>query len=382
VEQVGIEAYRDATKRRNLLNQNDLVWTVSTGPIRHTFLAGLEWGRQWTRAVHLIGFFDSGVPTANGGRRAFVPLDDPSPIPPITFRLGAGNRSVHGDADFLGLYVQDQIAIGDHVDIIAGLRRDHFRLKLDDFIAGTGFARADTLWSPRLGLVLKPVSALSLYASYSRSFLPQSGDQFASLDPNLQALAPERFENLEAGAKWDLQPSLTLTLAAYRLDRTNTRAPDPNDPTRTVLTGAQRSRGIELGLERSVTSKWLVSAGYALQKAEITSTTTAAPAGHEVPLVPRHSFSLWNRYDLTKRIGVGLGVIARSKSYATISNAVTLPGYTRVDGAMFYKLPRGIEAQVNLENILGVHYFPTANADNNIAPGAPRTIKATVGFSF
>src|SRR5262249_50325971 len=154
------------------------------------------------------------------------------------------------------------------------------------------------------------------------------------------------------------------------------------DPTHTVLTGAQRSRGIELGLERSITSRWLVSAGYTLQKAEITETTAAAPAGREVPLVPRHSFSLWNRYELTKQFGVGVGVIARSKSYATISNAVKLPGYVRVDGAAYYKLPHGLEGQINLENILGAHYFPTANADNNISPGAPRTIRATVGYSF
>ena len=72
-----------------------------------------------------------------------------------------------------------------------------------------------------------------------------------------------------------------------------------------MLTGAQRSRGLELGLERSVTSRWLISAGYTLQKAEITETTSAAPKGREVPLVPRHSFSLWNRYDLTRASASG-----------------------------------------------------------------------------
>ena len=98
--------------------------------------------------------------------------------------------------------------------------------------------------------------------------------------------------------------------------------------------------------------------------------------------MPRHSFSLWNRYDFTDRIGAGLGIIARSKSYASISNAVKLPAYARVDGALYYSLPNGIEAQVNVENILGAHYFPSASNDNNIAPGAPRTFKATVGYRF
>ena len=101
-----------------------------------------------------------------------------------------------------------------------------------------------------------------------------------------------------------------------------------------------------------------------------------------MPLVPRHSFSLWNRYDFNKTIGAGLGVIARSKSYTSISNAVKLPGYARVDAALYYRLPFGVEAQVNVENLLGAHYFPTANSDNNISPGAPRTVKATVGYRF
>jgi len=99
-------------------------------------------------------------------------------------------------------------------------------------------------------------------------------------------------------------------------------------------------------------------------------------------LVPRHSFSLWNRYDFAHGVGVGLGVIARTKSYASISNAVKLPGYARVDAALFYTLPRGIETQVNIENLFGAHYSPSSNGDNNIAPGAPRSIKATVGYRF
>ena len=55
-----------------------------------------------------------------------------------------------------------------------------------------------------------------------------------------------------------------------------------------------------------------------------------------------------------------------------------LPGYTRVDGAAFYKITKEIEAQLNVENIFGADYFPTANADNNIAPGAPRTVRGTI----
>ena len=155
--------------------------------------------------------------------------------------------------------------------MVAGLRFDSFRLDVDDLrpTGGGRFTRRDNLWSPRLGLILKPRDNLSIYTSYSRSYLPQSGDQFSGLTDITEGLKPERFDNYEAGAKWEIFDGLLATAAVYRLDRTNTRATDPLDQTRTVLTGAQRSRGIELGLERSVTSRWLISAGYTLQKAEI-----------------------------------------------------------------------------------------------------------------
>ena len=153
-------------------------------------------------------------------------------------------------------------------------------------VGGGLFGRTDHLWSPRLAIMLKPSHRLSVYASYTRSYLPQSGDQFSGLTSVTEGLKPERFDNDELGAKLQLPGGLLATFALYRLDRTNTRAADPANPALTVLTGAQRSRGIELGLERHVASAWLISGGYALQNAIITSTTTSATAGREVPLIP------------------------------------------------------------------------------------------------
>jgi catecholate siderophore receptor len=267
------------------------------------------------------------------------------------------------------------------LEIVAGLRFDRFAIEIDNLNNGLSFDRTDELISPRLGLVVKPTDSLSFYGGYSRSYLPSSGDQFNSLDVTSEALKPERFDNYEVGAKWELLEGLLATAAVYKLDRTNTRAPGAT-PGSVVLTGAQRSKGVELGLERSVSARWQISAGYALQKAEITETTAAAPAGRKVPLVPRHQFSLWNRYDVTNSVGVGLGLVARSRAYASITNQVRLPGYTRVDAAAYYRIAPGVQGQINVENLIGTDYFSTAHNDNNIAPGAPRTIKGTLRFGL
>jgi catecholate siderophore receptor len=383
---VALSAYNDTTKRRNLFSQTDLVLEGDLGGLSHTLLLGFELGRQDNVSRRRNGFFVSAANPAGIGSIT-VPLASPTITSDIVFlpvNNNAGRTPANfnaGDASILAVYGQEQLRLSDRVEIVAGLRFDRFELDVLNRNTGQSFGRVDTLLSPRLGLIAKPVPELSIYASYGRSYLPSSGDQFSSLDVTTQALRPERFDNYEIGAKWEPIPGLLATVALYRLDRTNTRALDPATNL-TVLTGAQRSKGLEIGLERNITDKWQISAGYALQEAEITRTTAAAPKGREVPLVPRHQFSVWNRYNVGEALGFGLGVVAATRSYASIGNAVALPGYARVDAAIFYALSDGIEAQVNVENLLGADYFPTGHSDNNIAPGAPTTARATLRFRF
>jgi catecholate siderophore receptor len=313
-----------------------------------------------------------------------VPVADPLVVPTVEFRAGptgAGNRAVQTDADVLAFYLQDQVSIGPMFDLIAGIRYDRFELDVTNLFNNQSFRRTDDLWSPRLGLVFKPVEPVSVYASYSRSYLPQSGDQFLSLDLTSAALEPEKFDNFELGLKWAIRPALLFTAALYQLDRTNTRAPLTGGVV--VLTGEQRSRGIELQLAGEISRKWHFNAGYALQDAEIRSATTACVSGGcDVAQVPKHQASLWTRYDVSKRLGLGLGAYHQSRSFASITNSVVLPSYTRLDAALFFRITPQVQAQLNVENLLGERYFPTAHNDNNITPGAPTTVRGTLRFSF
>ena len=379
--QLGVEAYRDPTSRQNFLSQNDLVWTVTTGPLRHVLLGGIEYADQSTRNARINGTFPPLVAGGAPRLRATVPLADPLVVPPVTF--GAPVRAVRSEAEVLAFYAQDQLSIGANVDLVLGIRHDRFDLSVDDSVdALPAFRRTDNLWSPRAGVVLKPTAAMSIYASYSRSYLPQSGDQFLSLDATAETLEPEKFENLELGFKWDILPAFSLNAALYRLDRTNSRAPDPTNPARVLQTGEQRSEGFEIGVAGEITARWHLTAGYALQDAKIRRTTAAAPAGREVALVPEHQASLWTRYDFSPRIGGGLGVYHQSRSFTSISNAVVLPAFTRIDAAAFVKLTEEVQLQLNVENLLGEDYFSTAHNDNNIMPGAPTTARATVRLNF
>jgi len=190
-----------------------------------------------------------------------------------------------------------------------------------------------------------------------------------------QQVKPEKFTNYEAGVKWDISRSLALTTAVYRLDRTNTRSTDPNDPTRIVQTGSQRTNGVEFGANGNVTRKWQIAGGYAYQDSFVTSATTAARAGAQVGQVPHHVFSIWNNYQILPRLGGGLGILNRSNMFAAIDNSVVLPSYTRADAAVFYSLTERIRVQANIENLLDRRYYTNADSNTNISAGSPRVVR-------
>jgi catecholate siderophore receptor len=370
---VQLRGYNHATSRDNLFNQADLTGTLVTGPLSHTLLVGAELSRQSTDDFRETGYFGDGDATS-----LTVPLGAPAAATGVTFRQSATDADNHTRLDIGAGYVQDQIAIGDYWQAIGGIRVDRFDLRFHDNREGTDLARVDQLVSPRGGLVFKPIEQASLYASYSISHLPGSGDQFASLTPTTETLEPERFVNRELGAKWDVATALSLTAALYRLDRSNSQTTDPNDPSRVVQTGAQRTTGWELGASGDVTDRWQVAGGWASQRARIVSATRTGALGATVPLVPQNTLSLWNKVQLSALVGVGVGAVHQSRMYAALDNTVMLPAFTRYDAGLYIALPAHSRLQVNMENVLGASYFATAHGNNNIMPGGPRTLRVSV----
>jgi catecholate siderophore receptor len=365
---VALSSYIDPTKRQNFIAQTNLVWDFNLGQVGNKVLFGLEYGKQDSTNQRRNGILTSD--TLNLASVVY---------PAVT--LGALARNTVSDVRFFSAYAQDQISFGDHVDLVVGLRYDRFAIKGTDLI-GTprAFARTDEKVSPRVGLILKPQENISIYGSYSQSFLPRSGDQFLTLTASQQNLAPEKFTNYEVGAKWDIRPDLNLTLALFQLDRTNATTPDPNNVTATINVGETRTKGIELALTGRITPGWQMSGGYTYQDAKLRGNSAVRLAQ-----VPQHQFALWNRYDFTSSIGAGLGVVHQSSQFAAIRTAAIttrLPGFTRVDAALFFKASDRFELQVNVENLLNAIYFLDAHNNNNISPGAPINARLTARVKF
>ena len=366
---VPLSAYIDPTDRQNLLIQGNLVWEITAGGMDHKVLFGLEYGDQASANQRRNGILSS----------AFLDLENPV-FPTVTFP--ALSRDTVSDVESVSVYVQDQISLGGRFEIVAGLRYDRFDISGTDLQPNPDrpFARADEKVSPRLGLIYKPQPNVSIYGSYSQSFLPRSGDQFLSLSTTQQNLAPEQFINHEVGAKWDIRPDLNVTAAVFRLDRVNATTPDPLNPLVTINVGETRTEGLELALTGRVRSNWQVSGGYSWLDARLQGNESVRLAQ-----TPKQQISVWNRYDLSRRLGLGLGVIHQSSQFAAIrtSAATTrLPAFTRVDAAVFYRVSDTVQLQLNIENLLDTTYFSDAHNNFNISTGAPLNARLTLATRF
>ena len=364
-----LSSYSDPTKRENFIAQGNLIWDVTTGSLGHKILLGVEYGDQKSANRRINGTLSSSI--FNLATRVF---------PTVNFNIP--NRNTVSDVEFFSAYVQDQISIGEQFDIVAGLRYDSFDIQGIDLFPAIDrpFARKDDKVSPRIGLIFKPQENVSIYSSYSQSFLPRSGDQFLTLSTTQENLAPEKFTNYELGAKWDIRPDLNVTLALFQLERTNATTPNPANPLTTINIGKTRTKGVELSVAGRITPEWQVHGGYSYQD--------AALAGNDfvrLGQVPKHQASLWNRYDFTSAFGAGIGIIHQSSQFAAIRTSATttrLPSFTRVDAALYYDISEAVQLQVNVENLFDTDYFSDAHNNNNISTGAPINGRFTVRAKF
>lgn len=378
---VKITAYVQGNERNNYFNQTDLETRFNVAGMEHLVLTGLELGRQESDNRRITGYFD-----------ALAIQDSANPLatsPRATVQVWRAKPTDTNNtttANIVGVYAQDQITLTPKWKAVLGLRHDRFSVSVDDHNgANADLSRTDKEFSPRAGLIYQPNSASSYYVSYSYAFIP-SGETL-SLAANNAELEPEKARNYEVGAKWDINSRLSATAAVFRLDRSNVKAADPANPGQLQLSGLQRTEGVEVGLQGQLTKRWQVYAGYANLDSEVVKATgsggSAVKAGNKVALVPRNALSWWNKVDVADGWALGLGLVYQSEAYAqTSNNTVTLPSFTRADGAIYYQWDKKTRLALNVENLLDRKYYATAGNANNIIPGTPRSARLTLSTSF
>lgn len=371
-----LQAYDHPSDRLSYLDRAELIADFDTGVLNHKLLLGTEYSWQRGNDRETKASPSKALPGT-------VSLSDPT-VSNVVFPALDRNNHVVGQE--FGVYAQDQLSLGEHWKALVGVRWDRFSVSADYHKPGVDpdhTHNADTQWSPRGGLIYKPVQNDSIYASVTQSFTPQGANiALSQKSPEGAHLDPQKATNYEIGNKLDLFDGvLSVTAALFQLGLENVVSKAADGSGRRVNTGKQRNRGFELSAEGALTSKWRIYANYTYLDARITKTTKEAEAGSRVGLVPRNQFSIWMRYELTPHWGVGAGIHGASEKYTSYDNGVTLPGFAEGDAMVYYKADN-YRVQVNFNNVTDKTYYPTANGDNQIMPGAPRSVTARLSVDF
>ena len=369
-DSVTLDGYVDTTERQNFVLSGNLVAEIETSNIKHTLLFGAELIDSSSANDRFNPDFDPGSGTEDEATFTISARNNPGGF--NAGGLNAGpftdlNDDTDTDLTVYSLYVQDEIELTDQLTVVLGARFDSFDIEVTDHkTTAKGGSQKDEEFTPRAGLVYKLEENISLYASYSQTFVPQSGEQFANLGD--AGLNPDEFTNLEAGVKWDLADDQSVTLAIFKIEQDLVA----DDGAGGSLINEAEIEGFEAQYLGRITDHWTVSAGY-------TYLTGEDKEGDRPGELPKSSFSVWNNYQLTEKLGLGLGAIYQGDSTPKGgSETVTVPSFTRVDAAAYYQLSDKLSLQVNVENLLDEEYYPHAYSSHQFTVGAP--INATVSL--
>ena len=370
------DGYLDPTERTNLIMSGNVVSEFQTGAAKHTLLVGAEI-----------------IDTENENYRYntfFITTEDDNEVfnitRPINFGVNAAGvrtyndftadlkSSTESDIEVTSFYIQDQIDVTDNFKIMLGGRFDSFDITVRDIKNGTSESREDEEVSPRAGLIFKPQENLSLYVSYSESFLPRSGEQFKKLDANAARLDPDVFESTEIGVKWDIRDNLSFTISYFDSEQTQA-VRDSDTGEGSEIVGLQVD-GIELELKGQVTDKLYLALGYSDLDGETAK-------GGEPREIPEQTASLWATYEVNDQFGIGLGITHQGES--NIKNdkpGLILPDYTRVDFAAYYDLADDLSVQLNVENLTDELYFPHSHSTHQASVGEPLNARVSLRKRF
>lgn len=382
---VELDGYIDNTVRDNLILSSNMIAEFQTGNFEHTLIVGADFVQTNSDQNRFNPVFSSTI----DDREFFIASR------PISLRGFAGvnasgesfttdftdlNDDTRVGLDVFSLYIQDEIEISKHLDIIIGARFDSFDIEVFNAVPSSleTRSRKDEQVSPRAGIIYKPQENVSIYASYSESFLPRSGEQFANINGNNNQLDPDTFANQEIGIKWDFADGLSLTATLFENEQSSPQVAD-NDPSTLDIIDSEIS-GFELQLAGQVTDAWSVSFNYSTLDGEIVDRNGGT--GRSPREVPESNISIWNSYQINDVMGLGLGATYQDESFIDNSNTAILPSYTRFDASAYYDVSDTMRVQLNVENLTDKLYYPNSHSTHQATVAAPFNARLSIIGGF
>ena len=367
-----LNAYNNYTPRENAFNQTDFIYKTMTGPVRHTVAFGTEFGRQTGLSLRNSGVFPN---NANNPFDIVNPFN-PTYFGPVVFRHLATDANSKYRLNIASGYVQDQIEVTRWLQFLVGARYDSFDLSALDqntnIHAQPGrrqgiAARGRHREADRHRVALHGLQHL-LSAGVGRSV---QRVEPRHLDPAAAEVREHRSRReVEHQSEIAVHRRGLRTQSHQRADRRSERqrAFLPERRAQDTRVRERLDRLCDAGLAIHVRLRL-----YRCTDHQRHVRRRSLP-GNRVQLVPYNQFSLWNKYQFDPIWSAALGVIYFSDSFASSDDTVRLPGFVRFDAAVYAKLNEHWRAQLNVENIFNKGYWASADGNNNISPGQPRTV--------
>ena len=372
---VTMDGYLDPTERDNFIISGNIVSEVVTGSITHTILFGAELINTENKNLR----YDTNWSTTDDDNEIFDisrPMDFTVNSAGVATAVNFTNSlksKTESDISVTSLFIQDQMDLSDNVKLLLGGRLDSFDINVDDIKNGTSESRTDDRFSPRAGVIYKPQDSVSLYVSYSESFLPRSGEQFKSLSATSARLDPDVFESTELGIKVAITDTLSFTAAIF--DSEQTRATYDNVTGENSEIRGLQVDGIELELRGEVSDKLELAVGYS----SLDGTTSSGGVAREVP---DHTFSLFAKYQVDENFGWAFGVTQQGESHIKDNSPLILPEYTRFDFAAYWNVAEDLVLRLNVENLTDELYFPHSHITHQASVGEPLNARVSLTKTF
>lgn len=387
------------TQEKYFVGNIDLVGKFKTGAVAHHLLTGIDGDKYFTSTYA----FDN--PTL---------YDTVNILDPIKFiaRTDIPSASkitrLETPINRLGAYVQDLINISNQLKLLVGIRWSMQKglsatttYLLKDS-AHMGIATSANAFSPRLGLVYKPLESMSAFASYSNSFSVNSGT-----DVSGNALSPSLIDQFEFGIKNNfIKDKLSANLTFYKIINNNLAqtaqyTADGVTPNNNIalkeLAGQTTSNGIELDISAQLVKSLNILAGYSFNNMRYTKTKEAKGnyiEGEKLINTPTHTANTSALYTFNKGAlkGLKLGVAGfytgdrlggwnntqgQTQNY---NRLIPVIGFTTFDLSAGYSYKK-ITLLVKLSNLMNTYNY-YVHENYSINPIAPRQIISTLSVKF
>jgi catecholate siderophore receptor len=349
-------------------NQSDVQLKLSTGNVEHDVVTGVALTRE------------ENIRHTRTAANSPTTLLNPNPNDQFTGVITTSPIVGEISANSQGAYIFDTAKIGNRWQVTGGLRWDRFDAE-GITTTGAPIVRVDRMLSFRTGVVFKPTSAGSVYASYNSSLNPSL--EGLSYNTANTAIDPEKTYNFEFGSKWDLLTGrLLVTGAGFRVEKTNARTPGvlPGDPVQ-VLEGRQVVKGVELSATGQLTRQWQIFSAYTFLESETVESNVPAEVGKELVNTPRNSFNLWTTYEFPRRLMLGGGLRFVGKRFGNTLNTRFVDSYWTADAMASYPITPNVDLRLNVYNLTDTYYFDRLGG-GHVIPGPGRSALIGMALKF